>query len=381
MKPGICGIIIAAAVLCISAAVWEGVSAVVSSEELSGTYSIATNTFPRNTVVDITNLENGKMVRVIVATGLDNAGLLAMLSRNTADAIDLRHDSTCRIRITQPPDAIAFSRFRLGPIASPMHHPVAEAGVPLPEDTLKDTIAESEGLAGVIEPVGFDEPARLDDSAGIDEAATLSDSMHDDSALAGFAALAEPENQSSDDTAYDTQGHIIKLTWTAIPDTAEPTEPAELLPTEPVDAETVIGQSEQSSSPAHGHFVLIPADERPPESPESYAIAELPVILAIPVDPPAAAVSGTDSPFQAPMVNHLEQGKWYVQIAAYNRPDHVEDELSRIGTTYPLAIQNIGTEINPIFRILLGPLNQGESGAMLKRFKSIGYTDAFMRQY
>jgi len=47
--------------------------------------------------------------------------------------------------------------------------------------------------------------------------------------------------------------------------------------------------------------------------------------------------------------------------------------------TYPLAVQNVGSDTNPMFRILLGPLNQGESGAMLQRFKSIGYSDAFIR--
>jgi cell division septation protein DedD len=75
----------------------------------------------------------------------------------------------------------------------------------------------------------------------------------------------------------------------------------------------------------------------------------------------------------------LEQGKCYVQVGVYTRPDNVEDEVSRIGTGYPLAIQNVGTDTSPMFRVLLGPLNRGESEAMLQRFRSIGYTDAFVR--
>ena len=86
------------------------------------------------------------------------------------------------------------------------------------------------------------------------------------------------------------------------------------------------------------------------------------------------------SPFQVPLISGLERNKWYVQIGVYTQSNHVENEISRIGTNYPLAIQNIGTDTNPSFRILLGPLNQGEGAAMLQRIRSIGYTDAFLRQ-
>jgi len=75
----------------------------------------------------------------------------------------------------------------------------------------------------------------------------------------------------------------------------------------------------------------------------------------------------------------LERGKWYVQLGVYSRPDNVEDEIIRIGSAYPVAVQNIGTDTSPMFRVLLGPLNQGECGAILQRFKSIGYPDAFVR--
>ena len=86
------------------------------------------------------------------------------------------------------------------------------------------------------------------------------------------------------------------------------------------------------------------------------------------------------SPFRAPLISELERNKWYVQIAAYAQPNHVEDEINRIDASYPLTIQKIGTDTDPFFRVLLGPLNQGESAAMLQRIRSIGYTDAFVRR-
>jgi hypothetical protein len=57
----------------------------------------------------------------------------------------------------------------------------------------------------------------------------------------------------------------------------------------------------------------------------------------------------------------------------------VEAELAKIDRSYPLAVQNTGGAANPQYRILLGPVNSGEAGALLRRFKSLGYPEAFLR--
>jgi cell division septation protein DedD len=85
------------------------------------------------------------------------------------------------------------------------------------------------------------------------------------------------------------------------------------------------------------------------------------------------------SHFTVPVINGMETGMWYVQVGAFSNPKSVENEIDRIGTAYPTVIQIAGSESNPVYRVLLGPLSQGESGAMLQRFKSIGYKDAFIR--
>jgi cell division septation protein DedD len=92
-----------------------------------------------------------------------------------------------------------------------------------------------------------------------------------------------------------------------------------------------------------------------------------------------ALPSGTGlSSFAAPVISNMEAGMWYVQVGAFSHPRSVENEINRIGTAYPMVVQIAGTESNPVYRVLLGPLSQGESGAMLQRFKSIGYKDAFI---
>ncbi|MDR0723554.1 MAG: SPOR domain-containing protein [Treponema sp.] len=83
--------------------------------------------------------------------------------------------------------------------------------------------------------------------------------------------------------------------------------------------------------------------------------------------------------FSVPVISRLEKGKYYLQLGAYHQAELVEPELSKIGSSYPLTIQHSGNPDRPLYRILLGPMNLGESGALLQRFRSIGYHDAFLR--
>jgi cell division septation protein DedD len=144
------------------------------------------------------------------------------------------------------------------------------------------------------------------------------------------------------------------------------------------------GENPPEWGSASGRLTLLPAEERAPTAPGRPVTASEDTGYSYSAQPAAAKpltnTSPADfSPFQAPLISRLEPDKWYVQVGVYTRADNVEDEINRIGMAYPLAIQNVGTDTNPMFRVLLGPMNQGESGAMLQRFKSIGYTDAFVR--
>jgi cell division protein FtsN len=123
-----------------------------------------------------------------------------------------------------------------------------------------------------------------------------------------------------------------------------------------------------------GEYTFVPAEERPPEAVPSEIPG--PAIAPIaPLDPaPADRAAGI---FSVPLVSYLEQGKYYLQIGAYSYAESVEAELSKLGNTYPLSVQ--AGDGPPLYRILVGPVNMGECGALLQRFKTIGYTDAFIR--
>ncbi|MDR1398309.1 MAG: SPOR domain-containing protein [Treponema sp.] len=98
-----------------------------------------------------------------------------------------------------------------------------------------------------------------------------------------------------------------------------------------------------------------------------------------PIDGTPQQTSGS-SLFSIPTIASLEVGQYYLQLIAYNRLEQVESAVSSIGRAYPLTVQSVGPNENPVYRLLIGPLNLGESGALLQRFKRLGYKDAFIRQ-
>ena len=457
MKTAISISIVVSLMLLVSAAVWEGVTDVVSTGDLPGNYSVATNSFPKNSVVDITNLENGKMVRVIVVSGLETRGLLATLSRNAANSLDLRGNSTCRIRITQPSDDIAFSRFKLGPIAAP---PIAENN--MSEGMDRADRDEARNLTAAV--IGVDDTYKTDYPVAASVVTVTEEpvvkSTEIITAKTAPETVTEPAKPVKEITTVTTRTRTTQAPATAVTRTTPQeapasvqavTEPAvepileektvetiteawaaEIIPQdtavqvsvlaatelivepEMIPQDTVVQASVQpiAEQPVYaaaepvtvavatsvvpaapgnppesknaGNLGIVPSEERIPSTANQFVIA--PEDRAPPLkknnvsNAPASSPAKSEfSPFQVPLISRLEQGKCYVQVAAYQRVEHVEDEINRIGTSYPLAVQNVGSDTNPMFRVLLGPLNQGESGAMLQRFKSIGYSDAFIR--
>ena len=269
----------AAAIFFTGATYWEGDVAVNASvEEPMGAPGIASRAFPKNTVVDVTNLETNNTVRVVVASEVSTSGLVATLSPKAAQALGFREGSVYRIRMTQPSDDVAFSFLR---------------------------------------------------QYGLESAADAS--------------------ADNPDQEYEITDLALHTSEERIPESG---------------AEHEI---------SHDDIV-------PPIQPREYEFVEgiAPKEILTQTEVPAPPVNF--SPFQAPLITELDSNRWYVQVAAYTRTDYVEDEISKLGNDYPLAVQNIGTDAKPLFRVLLGPLNQGESGAILQRIKSVGYPDAFIRR-
>jgi hypothetical protein len=552
-KKGFLPLLCAAAMVFTAASVWEGAVTTAPRGSLPDEgYYAATNSFPRNTIVDVTNLETGKTVRVIVSSGLDTPGLLATLSEEAAKSIGLQTRSIGRIRMTQPSDPIAFSRFTEGLAGSgdPDYDPEAmleadetayddedwEEGSGLvltpapqqlnPED-LPPYSEEERDYFGIVELPGPEEESGGEEYPEeeyveeYDEEDSYLDFPEEEAEL----AETDEEDDSPEKTLYPIWARGGSVGTPVYPDPVEeelpqaaaqpaeeefpqaaaqqpavpsqaPVPPPAPVPPQPtgdvparVTTQTegagswasawITAPQPQPEPPAPGtyDYSLIPAEQRPPIAPDTYAIppeAEIgpiastgperpvppkPVIdeslfiesienmrertapplpepvpalsaapeaIASPLNPSetlpesvlvepsphepaipepvivveepplpetapktAAAPERTPKPaaesaartFSVPVIGDLEKGKYYLQLGAYSKPDVLESSVSKLDSHYPLSVQRAGSPDKPLYRLLLGPVNLGESGALLQRFKGSGYSDAFVRSY
>lgn len=439
--------------LFVSAAVWEGAATAVSGGELAGeVYSIATNSFPRNTVVDVTNLENNRSVRVLVVANLNSVGLLATLSRGAADSIGMNGNSVRRVRITQPSDSIAFAHIRRGPLPALTEIAEPETGGAPADPSSETGDAEPERVSAV--PAG-DEPAFVahwgsgaaepeaenapavpayaETETAVTEAldagpetAVAESPVPDAPETPAFAeaftpaedrALAEiPEERFADaDRFYATRApdsgpsrmepipHSHLRTADAVPNDApvvavapvlgeiipaisRPAPPARIISHEPRIYIPFLAPAEERLPPAREVVIarehIIPPIERSPVvTAENLGALE----EARTVEPPGAGTQTAaveTPPNFSPFGVAPERNAWYVQLGAFTHSGSAEEEVDRIQRSYPypVVVRNAGTEANPVFRVLLGPMNQGESAAVLRRVRSVGHTDAFLRR-
>jgi hypothetical protein len=458
-KTGITITILSAALLFGSASVWEGAVSVSLNGELpKGGFYVATRSFPRNTAVDVTNLENGKTVRVTVAAGMDSPGLLAILSVEAADALGIPVQSTGRVRMTMPSDPEAFSLFTRGantgegvsrlttgpaPASrdrdSPDTPPVRVQDMPESGGYDEDSSSTGEGtpawdeapellivdIPGTPEPGGKDVPDRTAASIPSPGGEPESEVPSIGVTVQGIPIIERPADEAApramEGPEYLPDGSEDE--FTDLPELAEessvvPTVIPTVIPTEEIAAEDKAEEAVPGPGPAPGEtsaFSLVPAEPRPPEAsaftlppeaeinpiPEAYLTKTPREISPEPPRPPdhiprsgEAVVSGpggketagseepatTGEAFSVPVISRLDKDKYYLHLGAYTRVELAEAALSRIEGFYPLVVQTGGTFEKPLYRILLGPVNLGEGGALLQRFKRSGYRDAFLKQ-
>ncbi|GAB6393254.1 MAG: SPOR domain-containing protein [Treponematales bacterium] len=542
-----------------ASSVWEGSAASAAGGDLPERgYYVATNSFPRNTVVDITNLENSQAIRAIVSSGLESPGLMALLSRDAADAIGLKSKSVGRVRLSQPADPLAFSRFneRRGmsgdpdydpkalvkantPLAdeaepeiaaapepapseaAPAPAPVPEKIVDIPDDyTPPEALKKPESIASAPVPAPEKPPAPPTAAAPMKPPAPAPAAAPEPAPAVASPEKAESVAKASSPAPAESQrtakapepapapaqekptlpqtaaapvkqppaaaapareeapakapsptesGRVAKVPTPApekpsAPQTAAtPKKPPATAPAAPeptpardetaakAPAPAESGRAARAPEPAPAaaqgepEVALVPANERPPEHQEAKTLPPESEVAALPqkpreapkpekaaspdpgsmidpirkLEPPAPAPTQEDidpskiippipsrtaqaappamapqsappelrpappappkTNFSAPTITELEKGKYYLQLAALTKEEAVEAALAKLGGSLPAAVQTSGSPDKPVYRILVGPVNMGESGALLQRFKGSGYKDAFVR--
>ena len=347
----------------LSSSVWEGTAGVVSgADSPSGGLYIATNAFPANSSIELTNLENERIVRVTVVSPLEAPGLLALVSREVAEAAGIPGRMVVRVRLSQATDPASRSHGQDLISGDPDFDPeafVALNRTPMREEPRPTLSTEAEGNR------------RLE---GGELIITLPrDITPSAPALMPAVPLAAPISPPAPPyTAPAPQ---------ALPETI-PVQPAA-----------------QPQIAIHPDYTLtfVPAPARPPESATRPDLAFFipPLAAASPsapvhIDPaqivpqvqtaiPAAVQRRNEHPsFSVPIITSLEPGKYYLQLAAFSGEDSMRNELAKISSQIPRQVMNMSTPENPLFRLLIGPLTHGESEAFLSYFRA-GYPDVFIR--
>jgi hypothetical protein len=354
---------------------WEGPAAVALGGELPDEgYYVATNSFPRNSVVDVTNLETGKTIRVIVAAGLDSPGFLATLSRKAAAEVGLQGRSVARIRISQSGDPLAYSRFIDGasPSTDPDYNPQAAL----------DGMGQTNPVPPIeaAPPQEREAPALPPNRQGYD--LSLLPAEDRPPASPSYQGYLPPEAESA---PFNRPSYPPEENQAALLDESLFIAPIERIPPP--------GDVPVQGLPPEGSYadIMAPIETVPPIPLASTGESRLPPEIAAPETPPIEQVSPILPPspeggapgetvFSVPLINSLERNQYYLQLGAFTQTEAVKQELSRIGKSYPLVVLRGAESEKMLYRILLGPVNQGESNALLQRFRNMGYKDAFLRQ-
>jgi hypothetical protein len=396
MRKKIVFFIIAAFILFQSSSPWEGSAVIAPEGELPATgFFIATNSFPRNRVVDITNIETGKSTRVIVASTLNSPGLIAAVSREAAELIGMRQGSISRIRMVQPSDPIAYLRFTEG-LAS--GNPVFGSGNVLgdfyrddtyvpPANAQERTAPVISGLTGpnyILEPEWRNR--EIVDFPFQDNQPPVSETPPPVVVTFPPVEEAQPPVEEIPPPVAETPP-IVTETLPPVeeipPPVVEQQPPVEETPPAVAEIEESepVNESITETLPTtdRTEFSLEPTDKRPPDQriygiDPSDIIPSLPPITSVQEKPVVPVVP--ENLFSVRGTTELVRGMFYVQLAAFETPELVENAIRQIDRNYWPLVYVAGDNY---FRILLGPFNQGESAAVLQRFRTIGYNDAFVR--
>jgi hypothetical protein len=172
----------------------------------------------------------------------------------------------------------------------------------------------------------------------------------------------------------------VKVTETPKPpvattDTKKAESPAiggvRLMPAPPVKPPEVAQEPPVKTAPPkveEGIPLTPPPIEKPPQSPPSS-------VAQTPVTPPPSPNKITSLTVDAAK---LRSGSYYIQIATMSNEKNINNLLADYSDKYPIAL--VPSPTSTAYQVLIGPLSVDEYGAVLARFKTNGFKDAFVKK-
>ncbi|MBO5731977.1 MAG: SPOR domain-containing protein [Treponema sp.] len=219
----------------------------------------------------------------------------------------------------------------------------------------------------------------------------------------GFETEAEPSAEASESTQAE-EAETSKDAMAVISDETE-MAPSDEWPSleDTMFADEYFAAADSSLVDPFAPIILVPTEEHPPEEEVKEAVEpastqeepsetvpepEDATPLTIVPEPVKSAVTIEDIPYTTlgtpeqralmKSLSQLESGKYYVQVATFAEQKNIDRMLNEYGSKYPFVM--VPLKSGRAIQMMIGPLNVDEYGAILARFKNLGFKDSFLRK-
>ena len=365
---------------------WEGIAAPGRYGDFPefGRFA-ASNSFPIDSRVEVENIATGRRTTVFITRGLDEEGLLLLVSPDAARALGLADDGTTQVRIRRSRPIAQLTRpHGIEPaLSDPVTDPLAARAAP-------EVAVEPEETPPRVRPeIIIEDPAIADEP--VDE---LPDPIAE---LPLIPVPPDPEPEPDPELEperspmppvlmTEPEVEIFEPDLRIVEEEPEIAEPPE--PEPPVD-DVIVEQPEVATRrvrpdapPPVDEPAVIPEPDAPPPD---EALPELPpadeVLPAEPDEPPEPVIVEEPPPVEDPAAaERLEPGGYYVQLGAFRSREGAGRLVAGIEPRYPTTVVATQTNGEPLYRVYLGPLAEDEAGAALYTARRRGYQDAFVTQ-
>ena len=392
---------------------WEGNAAVIRKGEFDseGLFA-ASDSFPKNTLLQIENPQNAKTVQVTVVERINgNGNVFLLLSEQAAAALGLSASEVIRVKARVLLAAGGAERNgsqdQTRSLDSDVNPAAALAGLSAATTTPAETPAVPSAPAAEAPeaPALSAADRRLQELASRQPQKQLFLPRRDSGAFAlreetppetapiAPAAVAEipappPEQPVVQEAPVAEQAPLpaqaaeeLPLAEAAVAETATAEEAAREEP-------PALSLGATATSAADTPEWAAPAPSAPAAEEPAVPTVAPPAAVAAPAPalPPSPAAEASEAPPTvaavpaAPEPSALVRRSFYLQLGAYSTRSLAEKLAKEVSAyaRYTVAVQPAASGARQLYKVLIGPLNRDESGTLLYQFRARGFKDAFV---
>lgn len=325
----------------------------------------ASSSFTRNTVVEVTNPQNGRTIEITIVKRAPRPGVFLLVSTAAGEALGLPFDQILPVQVrvvTDTTPSAYENRFE-------SNDPDINPAVTLPEEDFIALAAPDADFMVEEVPVGEETPEEILDIDDGDDVLEGEIPAEADSFLDGPVPVPgplEPENrltlanESTDSAVSEDDVPVVE----AAVDEAD--IPEVILPDETISETALIPMETAEDNII---YFLTPSDFRPPKAPVVAEVGGEEEIIPVYMDREL---------LEDKIAAELKNGSSYIQLGAYSTAAMVYEEMESIAARYPMIVWTDKSSRGTIYKLLIGPLTSDETGVLSYRFKSAGYGDLFL---